>query len=91
MASVRITLFDFDPVTGEAKEPIVSELEYDPELTLEEQEYKKLNIWAGDNVSGGSIMVPLGMLTAAMAPVMDADMKRTPSIIMPDRRIIKPN
>lgn len=92
MGVVRITLYDYDLATGEPKQPITAELQYDPELTLEEQGVKKVAIFCGDDVGGGNIMLPLGMLTTAMSVVMDADQKRSSAIIMPPKpNIILPN
>lgn len=91
MGIVRIVLYDFDTVTQQPKQPITAELEYDPDMSLEEQGYKKVAITVGDDVGCGTIMLPLHLLTAAMAPVMDADQKRSSPIIMPNKGIIKLN
>lgn len=92
MGTIRVQLFDWDEKTNEAKQPLVVELEYDPELTLEEQGTKKVSIFAGDNVGGGQVLIPLAMLNEAMTALIAADMKRSTSpIIMPDNKIIRPN
>lgn len=92
MGSIRIQLFDWDESTNEAKEPLVVELAYDPGLTLEEQGTKKVSIFAGDDVGGGQVLIPLAMLNQAMSALIAADMNRSkPGIIMPNNKLILPN
>jgi hypothetical protein len=91
MGTLKITLFDYDPATGNAKPPITAELEYDENMTLDEQGFKKLAIFAGNDVAGGTLFVPLHMLTGVMSTIMEEDQKRSPGIIMPDKSIIKPH
>lgn len=94
MACVRITLFDFDEKTQEAKEPITAEIQYDSDLSLEDQGYKKLAIFAGDDVAGGTLFVPLAALNALMTTVMMTANKRdnASGLILPKKPgIIKPH
>lgn len=92
MGMVRISLYDFDPKSQEPKPPINIEMEYDDDMSLEEQGYQKVAITAGNDVGCGTVMLPLGMLSQLVAMAMAENMKRnTPSIIMPDNKIIRPN
>lgn len=94
MGTIKLTMFDFnidpdDDTKSSPKEPITVELEYDADLTLEEQGVQKVSIYVGDNVVGGQVVVPLAMLNEAMGALMAGYLKREaenkPSIIMPDK------
>lgn len=83
---MRITLFD-----GE-KQPISGELSYDPDMSIEEQGVKKLSIYVGDDVCGGNIMVPLGMLMGLINFIAEADINRSGNgLIVPPKKLILPN
>jgi len=85
MGVVRITMFSLD------QEPITAEIEYEPEMTLKDQG-KKLAIYAGDDVAGGTLLLPLDLLSACMSTIMQADKQVRSGIVMPEKPgIIRPN
>ncbi len=91
MSEVRITLFDFDLEKDKPKEPLHMAVQYDPNLSLQEQGTKKVSIFCGDYVSGGTVTLPLAMLTQIISALMQEDLKRQSNIIIPDNGIILPN
>lgn len=93
MSILKFQLHDWDVDADEPKEPISVEFAYDPEMSLEEQGFKKVSIYAGDDVSGGSVFLPLIMLNHGMTALMLAAAKRDNKggIIIPNNKIIMPN
>lgn len=88
MPIIRITLYDFDVKTEEPKDPLHVEMEYDPDLSLEEQGIQKVSIYVGDNVTGGNVLIPLAMLNECMTTVAMMAVKRdqgSSSIILPPK------
>lgn len=100
MGVIKLTLFDYaknaQGELTEPKEPLTVELEYSPDLTLEECGVKKLSVYVGDDVTGANVIVPLHMLNTAMSSLMMMIAKREhdeqPAILMPSTpKIILPN
>lgn len=98
MAFARVTLFDLDdsnPADPAAQpEPTgATFMEYDPDNFGLGQKGLKVTITVGDDVSGSSLTVPFGMLSALMADAMSQHerqkMLKGPGLILPHG--FKPN
>lgn len=84
MSLVKIMLF------GESK-PVTREIEFDPDDPVAiEAANLRVSVTVGDDISGGTVVLPFAMLSNLIAQCM-AEYQSRKQIIMPPNKIIKPN
>lgn len=91
MSVIQLTLHDFDRVNNKPKPVITIEVNCDPNMSLEQQGFKKISITAGDDIGCGTVTLPLAALTQAMAALMKEDAKRSSAILTPGSGIVRPH